>query len=52
MDWIASKTGTLLNSTVQVIDQVVQSGSRFEATLSPAAMKVVKGGTLHLILSL
>ncbi|KAK3809047.1 MAG: P-loop containing nucleoside triphosphate hydrolase protein [Linnemannia elongata] len=43
MDWIASKTGTLLNSTVQVIDQVVQSGSRFEATLSPAAMKVVKG---------
>ncbi|KAF9147009.1 hypothetical protein BG015_011416 [Linnemannia schmuckeri] len=47
MDWIASKTGTLLNSTVQVLDQVldqaVQSGSRFEATLSPAAMKVVKG---------
>ncbi|KAF9276554.1 hypothetical protein BGZ88_001643 [Linnemannia elongata] len=43
MDWIASKTGTLLNSTVQIIDQVVQSGSSFEATLSPAAMKVVKG---------
>ncbi|KAG0316565.1 hypothetical protein BGZ97_006649 [Linnemannia gamsii] len=43
MDWIASKTGSLLNSTVQVIDQVVQSGTNFEATLSPAAMKVVKG---------
>ncbi|KAG0376613.1 hypothetical protein BGX24_007471 [Mortierella sp. AD032] len=43
MDWVASKTGTLLNSTVQVLDQVVQSGSRFEATLSPAAMKVIKG---------
>ncbi|KAG9064053.1 hypothetical protein KI688_003232 [Linnemannia hyalina] len=43
MDWIVSKTGTLLNSTVLVLDQVVQSGSRFEATLSPAAMKVVKG---------
>ncbi|KAG0286226.1 hypothetical protein BGZ96_009625 [Linnemannia gamsii] len=43
MDWIALKTSTLLNSTVQVIDQVVQSGSHFEATLSPAAMKVVKG---------
>ncbi|KAG0273243.1 hypothetical protein BGZ95_010935 [Linnemannia exigua] len=43
MDWVASKTGTLLNSTVQVLDQVVQSGSRFEATLSPAAMKIIKG---------
>ncbi|KAF9907255.1 hypothetical protein EC991_011156 [Linnemannia zychae] len=43
MDWVASKTGVLLNSTVQVIDQVVQSGSQFEATLSPAAMKVIKG---------
>ncbi|KAF9130775.1 hypothetical protein BGW39_002685 [Mortierella sp. 14UC] len=43
MDWVASKTGTLLNSTVQVLDHVVQSGSRFEATLSPAAMKVIKG---------
>ncbi|KAF9920157.1 hypothetical protein FBU30_010052 [Linnemannia zychae] len=43
MDWVTSQTSMLINSTVQVLDQVVQSGSRFEATLSPAAMKVVKG---------
>ncbi|KAG0216088.1 hypothetical protein BGX28_005983 [Mortierella sp. GBA30] len=43
MDWLAIKTGALLNSSAAVLDHVVQSGSRFEATLSPAAMKVVKG---------
>ncbi|KAF9116294.1 hypothetical protein BGX27_003602 [Mortierella sp. AM989] len=43
MDWIAIKTGALLNSSAAVLDQVVQSGSQFEATLSPAAMRVVKG---------
>ncbi|KAF9360884.1 hypothetical protein BGX26_007301 [Mortierella sp. AD094] len=43
MEWIVVKTGSLLNSSAAVLDQVVQSGSRFEATLSPAAMRVVKG---------
>ncbi|KAF9172090.1 hypothetical protein BGX21_005458 [Mortierella sp. AD011] len=43
MEWIAIKTGSLLNSSAAVLDQVVQSGSSFEATLSPAAMRVVKG---------
>ncbi|KAF8986424.1 hypothetical protein BGZ46_003531 [Entomortierella lignicola] len=43
MDWLAVKTGSFLNSSAAVLDQVVQSGSRFESTLSPAAMRVVKG---------
>ncbi|KAF9436988.1 hypothetical protein BGZ76_002343 [Entomortierella beljakovae] len=43
MDWLADKTGSLLNSSAAVLDQVVQTGARFEATLSPAAMRVVKG---------
>jgi len=44
MDWIAAKTGALLNSSAAVLDQVVQTGTRLETTLSPSAMKVVKGG--------
>ncbi|KAG0321321.1 hypothetical protein BGZ99_003970 [Dissophora globulifera] len=43
MEWLAVKTGVLLNTSAAVLDNVVQSGSRFEATLSPAAMRVVKG---------
>jgi len=43
MDWLVVKTGALLNSSAAVLDTVVESGSRFEATLSPAAMRVVKG---------
>ncbi|KAF8939035.1 hypothetical protein BGZ58_010876 [Dissophora ornata] len=43
MEWLAVKTGALLNTSAAVLDNVVQSGSRFEATLSPAAMRVVKG---------
>ncbi|KAG0054003.1 hypothetical protein BGZ83_012173 [Gryganskiella cystojenkinii] len=43
MEWIASKTGALLNSSAAVLDQFIQTGSRFETTLSPSAMKVVKG---------
>ncbi|KAG0244295.1 P-loop containing nucleoside triphosphate hydrolase protein [Mortierella sp. GBAus27b] len=42
MEWIVDKTGVLLNTSAQILDNVVQSGSRFEATLSPAAMRVVK----------
>ncbi|KAG0001964.1 hypothetical protein BGZ65_003028, partial [Modicella reniformis] len=42
MDWLVDKTGAFLNTSAAVLDNVVQSGSRFEATLSPAAMRVVK----------
>ncbi|KAF9180894.1 hypothetical protein BGZ50_005857 [Haplosporangium sp. Z 11] len=43
MDWVASKAGTLLNNSAAILDHVIQSGSQFEATLSPAAMQVVRG---------
>ncbi|KAF9300520.1 hypothetical protein BGZ74_007799 [Mortierella antarctica] len=43
MDWLVGKTGQLLNSSAAVLDQVLVQGSQFEATLSPAAMKVVRG---------
>ncbi|KAF9128921.1 hypothetical protein BG015_004271 [Linnemannia schmuckeri] len=43
MDTLVTKTGTLLNSAADVFDQVVLAASRFESTLSPAAMSVVKG---------
>jgi hypothetical protein len=44
MEWLAVKTGALLNSSAAILDQAVQYSSQFEATLSPAAMKVVQGG--------
>jgi Flp pilus assembly CpaF family ATPase len=52
MEWIVDKTGVLLNTSAQILDNVVQSGSRFEATLSPAAMRVVKASMsmLHSLL--
>ncbi|KAG0365649.1 hypothetical protein BGZ54_006351, partial [Gamsiella multidivaricata] len=43
MDWLAIKTGALLNTSAAVLDNVIQSGSNFESSLSPAAMRVVKG---------
>ncbi|KAF9369665.1 hypothetical protein CPB97_003404 [Podila verticillata] len=43
MDWLVVKTGALLNSSAAVLDQVLVQGSQFEATLSPAAMKVFRG---------
>jgi hypothetical protein len=49
MEWLALKTGALLNSSAAVLDQVIQTGSRFETTLSPSAMKVVKGGNASLL---
>ncbi|KAG0341852.1 hypothetical protein BG004_005875 [Podila humilis] len=43
MDWLVGKTGEFLNSSAAVLDQVVQQSTQFEATLSPAAMKIVHG---------
>ncbi|KAF9119014.1 hypothetical protein BGW39_000687 [Mortierella sp. 14UC] len=43
MDTLVTKTGSLLNSAADVFDQVVLTASKFESTLSPAAMSVVKG---------
>ncbi|KAF9559755.1 hypothetical protein EC968_006480 [Mortierella alpina] len=43
MEWLAIKTGAMLNSSAALLDQAVQFSSQFEATLSPAAMKVVQG---------
>ncbi|KAG0057831.1 hypothetical protein BGZ83_000018 [Gryganskiella cystojenkinii] len=43
MDAIMTKAGTLLNSAADVFDQVVLAASKFESTLSPAAMSVVRG---------
>lgn len=51
MDWLADKTGSLLNTSAVILDNVVQSGSRFEATLSPAAIRVVKASMSRLSLS-
>ncbi|KAF9582137.1 hypothetical protein BGW38_000594 [Lunasporangiospora selenospora] len=43
MEVLASKTGTLLNGAADVFDQVVLAASKFESTLSPAAMSIVRG---------
>ncbi|KAF9429579.1 hypothetical protein BGZ94_010230 [Podila epigama] len=43
MDWVFVKTGALLNSSAEVLDHVVQRGTQLESSLSPAAMKVIRG---------
>ncbi|KAF9584192.1 hypothetical protein BGW38_007271 [Lunasporangiospora selenospora] len=42
MEWLVSKTGSFLNSTAAVFDHVIQVSTGLEATLSPAAIRVVK----------
>ncbi|KAG0228527.1 hypothetical protein BGW41_003387 [Actinomortierella wolfii] len=42
MDWLVSKTTTIINSYASTLDNVIEAGTKLESTLSPAATRIIR----------